>query len=67
MKDRTPEEFNAYMKLKGNMEISGQSEHNTRVSKAFRTYRLDFYRYFGGFFSYRVYLAFQMSQSNEYV
>ena len=31
MKDRTPEEFNAYMNLMGNMEISGQSEHNTRV------------------------------------
>lgn len=31
MKDRTPEEFNAYMNLMENMEISGQSDHNAHV------------------------------------
>ena len=31
MKDRTPNEFEAYMNLIENMEISGQSEHNARV------------------------------------
>lgn len=31
MKDRTPEEFEAYMNAMENMEISGQAEHNARV------------------------------------
>lgn len=31
MKDRTPEEFEAYMNAMENMEISGQAEHNAHV------------------------------------